>query len=111
MYALGVSKDIMDKKGSIGFTAENFMGRGWNVHSELRTATFTQYSDMLLLNRNLKLTLSYKFGQLDANKARSRTRGVSNDDLMGGGDGGGGDQPAPTAGGGKGPRPSGKTKS
>ena len=50
------------------------------------------------MNRNIKLTFGYKFGQLDANKARSKTRGVRNDDLMGGGDdnsggaGGGGAQ-------------------
>ncbi len=95
MYALGVSKDIMEKKGSIGLTAENFLGRGWNVSNTLETASFTQYSDMLLLNRNLKLTFSYKFGQLEAGKARSKTKGVKNDDLMGGGDAGQQVQPTP----------------
>ncbi len=113
MYALGVSKDIMDRKGAIGFAAENFLGRGWNVHSELQTASFTQYSDMLLLNRNVKLTFSYKFGQLEASKARSKTRGVSNSDLMGGGDAQQG-QVQPAAGGATGPqggqKPSGAAK-
>ena len=91
MYALGISKEINQGRGTIGLSAENFAGRGWNLHSELQTATFTQVRDDLRLNRNVKLTFSYKFGELEADRARSKTRGVSNDDLMGGGDDTGGD--------------------
>ena len=87
MYALGASKDILGDKGTLGFAAENFLSRGWNVATTLETASFTQYSDMLLLNRNIKLTFSYKFGELEARKARKKTRGVKNADLMGGGEG------------------------
>ncbi len=40
MYALGVSKEINDGRGTIGLSAENFAGRGWTLRSELETATF-----------------------------------------------------------------------
>lgn len=97
MYALGVSKEFNEGRGTIGLSAENFLNRGWTLRSELETATFTQVREDALLNRNIKLTFGYKFGELDANKARTKTRGVRNDDLMGGGDdnGGGGGNAAP----------------
>ncbi|THH40691.1 TonB-dependent receptor domain-containing protein [Neolewinella litorea] len=98
MYALGVSKEFNEGRGTIGLSAENFAGRGWTLRSELETPNFTQVREDLLLNRNIKLTFSYKFGELEADRARRKTRGVSNDDLMGGGDdnGGGGAAAAPT---------------
>ena len=116
MYALGVSKEIKEGRGTIGLSAENFANRGWTIRSELETPNFTQVSENLLVNRNVKLTFSYKFGELEADRARRKTRGVSNDDLMGGGDeaGGGGDA-APAANPGRrgnrggAPRPQGKT--
>ena len=117
MYALGVSKEINEGRGTIGFSAENFANRGWTIRSELETPNFTQVSENLLVNRNVKLTFSYKFGELEADRARRKTRGVSNDDLMGGGDeaGGGGGDAAPAANPGRrgnrggAPKPQGKT--
>ena len=90
MYAVGFSKEFNEGRGTIGLSAENFAGRGWTLRSELETPNFTQLRDDVLLNRNVKLTFSYKFGELEADRARRKTRGVSNDDLMGGGDDGGG---------------------
>lgn len=97
MYALGVSKEINEGRGTIGLSAENFANRGWTIRSELETPNFTQVSENLLVNRNVKLTFSYKFGELEADRARRKTRGVSNDDLMGGGDEAGGGDAAPAA--------------
>ena len=90
IYAIGISKEFNEGRGTIGLSAENFATRGWALRSELETATFTQVREDLLLNRNFKITFGYKFGQLDAGQARSKTRGVSNDDLMGGADDNGG---------------------
>ena len=98
MYALGVSKEFNEGRGTIGLSAENFAGRGWTIRSELETPNFTQVSENVLLNRNVKLTFSYKFGELEADRARSKTRSVTNDDLMGGGDDSGGGDAAPAAG-------------
>ena len=98
MYAIGFSKEFNEGRGTIGLSAENFAGRGWTLRSELETPNFSQVREDLLINRNVKLTFSYKFGELEADRARRKTRGVSNDDLMGGGDdngGGGGAAPAP----------------
>lgn len=91
MYALGLNKDFTNKKGSIGISAENFLGKGWNVTSELVSPTFSQSNNMLLYNRNIKVNFRYKFGSLNPQQTRRKTRGVSNDDLMGGGDSGGGE--------------------
>ncbi|WP_116126674.1 TonB-dependent receptor domain-containing protein [Lewinella sp. IMCC34183] len=96
MYAVGFSKEFNEGRGTIGLSAENFAGRGWTLKSGLETPTFTQYREDLLINRNVKLTFSYKFGELEADRARRKTRGVSNDDLMGGGDDGGGGADATT---------------
>lgn len=84
MYALGVNKEL--KNGSIGIAAENFANRGWKVQTELVSPTFTQTNTMLLLNRSIRVNFSYKFGSLDAKSAAKKTRSVSNDDLMSGGD-------------------------
>ncbi|WP_173021376.1 TonB-dependent receptor [Lewinella sp. W8] len=97
MYALGINKEFNDGKGSIGLAAENFLARGWTLRSELQTASFSQIREDVLLNRNIKITFGYKFGDLDASRTRKKTRGVSNDDLMGGGDENGGGQGAAPA--------------
>lgn len=102
MYALGFRKNFTNNKGSIGFSAENFASRGWNVRTELESPQLTQTSNMLLLNRNFKVNLTYKFGKLTFADSRSKTRSVKNDDVIGGGDsmggdaGGGGDSAAPS---------------
>lgn len=88
MYSLGVNKDFKNGKGSIGLGAENFLNRGWNVKTELISPSFSQTSNMLLLNRNIKVNFNYRLGKLDARQARKKTRSVRNDDLMGGGENG-----------------------
>ncbi len=85
MYSIGLNKDFNNGQGSIGLGAENFLNRGWNVRSELVSPTFSQSSNMLLINRNIKINFSYRLGKLDAQSTRKKTRSVSNDDLMGGG--------------------------
>ncbi len=107
MYSIGVNKDFTNKKGSIGLSADNFVGRGWNVHNELIAPTFTQVSDMLLLNRNIKVNFTYKFGKLDFQEPGKKTKSVSNTDVKSEGDsnGGGGAAPAPRSGKGKIPAP------
>jgi outer membrane receptor protein involved in Fe transport len=98
MYSMGVRKDFKNKKGSIGMSVENFAQKGWNIKSEYNTPQFTQVSNNLMLNRNIKINLNYKFGKMTFTDSRKKTRGIRNDDVKdGGGDGGGGN-----AGGGEG---------
>ncbi|MBX2872649.1 MAG: TonB-dependent receptor [Saprospiraceae bacterium] len=88
-YSLGLNKDFKNKKGSIGLAAENFLNRGWNVNTELNSAFFNQSSNMLLLNRSIRINFNYRIGKMDIRRSRKKTRSVRNDDLMGGGDSGG----------------------
>ena len=99
MYAMGVRKDFTNKKGSIGMSLENFAQRGWNVRTELNSPQFSQVSNNLMLNRNIKINLTYKFGKMTFVDSKKKTRGVNNDDVKGGGgnEGGGGEQPQPQA--------------
>jgi len=87
IYAVGVNKDFKNERGSIGIGFENFLQRGWEVNSELNSALFTQQNTMLLINRNIKINFSYRFGKMDFQERRKKTRSVNNTDLMGGGDG------------------------
>jgi outer membrane receptor protein involved in Fe transport len=104
MYSIGMRKSFANKKGSFGFSAENFANRGWNVRTELESPQLTQVSNMLMLNRNFKVNVSYKFGKLTFSDSKPKTRSVRNDDVMGGGgEGMGGDAgAAQSSGGGRG---------
>lgn len=86
MYSLGFNKDFNNKKGSIGLSMDNFAGKGWEVTSELTSPTFTQTSTRVMYNRNIRLNFSYKLGKMDFREAGKKTKSVSNDDLMGGGE-------------------------
>ena len=107
IYSLGVKKDFMNKKGSIGLGAENFFTpNGFTIKSNVDSPTINQNSITTLRNMNFKLTFSYKIGKITFTDARKKKKSVNNDDLKdGGGDGGGQQQqPAAPAGGGGRPR-------
>ena len=96
-YAVGVNKEFSNKRGSLGLSVENFASSGWKVSSNLETENFNQMSTMNLFNRSIRVNFSYKFGSMDQNRMRKKTKSVSNDDLMGGGEnmnGGGNEAPA-----------------
>lgn len=86
MYSLGVKKDFANKKGSIGFAAENFMTKGVRFTSDLNSAQFNQTSATQLYNRNFKITLNYSIGKMTFD-AKKKTKSVNNTDVVGGGDG------------------------
>ncbi len=91
MYSVGLNREFgLEGRGQIGLAAENFLQRGWNVASVVESPAFTQTSDMLLLNRSVRVNFSYKFGKLEQQRKRKKTRGVTNDDLMEGGEQNGG---------------------
>jgi outer membrane receptor protein involved in Fe transport len=81
MYSLGVKKDINNKKGSIGLAAENFFG-GMTMTSTLNTAQFNQVSVNNIFNQNIKLTFSYKIGNMKFVEKKSKS--VKNDDVKAG---------------------------
>ena len=86
MYSLGFKKDLANKKGSIGFAAENFMTKGVRFTSDLNSAQFNQTTATQLYNRNFKITLNYSIGKMSFDAPKKKTKSVNNTDVMGGGE-------------------------
>ena len=107
MYSLGVRKDLASKKGSIGLAAENFIGNGVTMRTNLNTPLLSQVNVNNLYNANVKVTFTYRIGKMTFEEQRRKARSVNNDDVIGAGGNEGGGQPqqqqqsAPTGGGGR----------
>ncbi|WP_254411067.1 TonB-dependent receptor domain-containing protein [Dyadobacter diqingensis] len=86
MYSLGFKKDFANKKGSIGFGAENFLTKGVRFTSDLKSPLLAQSMQTQLYNRNFKITFNYTIGKMSFDAPKRKTRSVSNSDVKGGGD-------------------------
>jgi outer membrane receptor protein involved in Fe transport len=82
MYSLGFRKDFKNKKGSLGLATENFFG-GMVMKSTLNSAQFSQVSTNNIYNQNLKVTFSYKIGNMRLVEQK-KTKSVKNDDVKAG---------------------------
>ncbi len=100
IYSLGLKKDFNDKKGSIGFGAENFFTPAFKIRRVSESSVLSQQSLTILHNMNFKITFSYRIGKMGFDAPKKRSRSINNDDLKdGGGDNGqnsGMQQQAPT---------------
>jgi outer membrane receptor protein involved in Fe transport len=85
IYSLGFKKDFANKKGSIGFGAENFLTKGVKFTSNLNSPQFVQSGQTQLYNRNFKVTFSYSIGKMSFNAPKRKTKSVNNTDVVGGG--------------------------
>lgn len=85
LYSLGFKKDFANKKGSIGFGAENFLTKGVRFTSDLNSPQFVQTGSTQLYNRNFKVTFSYSIGKMSFNAPKKKTKSVNNTDVVGGG--------------------------
>jgi ferric enterobactin receptor len=83
MYSLGIRKDFKNKKGSLGLATENFVG-GMVRRSTLDTPVLKQTSTDYLYNQNVKLTFSFKIGNMRL--VEEKKSKVKNDDQKAGGD-------------------------
>jgi len=94
MYSFGIKKEFNNKKGSIGFAAENFFTESIKIRNEVETPAITQKSVNEMYNMSFRINISYRIGKMSFDGGR-RKKSVSNDDLKeGGGDGmDGGGQP------------------
>lgn len=103
MYSLSVKKEFKDKKGSVGFGAENFFNfNGLRINNELVSPVLTQHSTNVMRNLSFKVNFSFRFGKMSFDQQRrGGRRSINNDDLKDGGGGDGGMDGA--AGGGQGP--------
>jgi len=91
VYSLSLKRDFANKKGSIGFGAENFFNfNGWKVKNETVSPIIIQNSTNVMNNINLKINFSYRIGKMGFDKPLRKKKSISNDDMKSEGDGGGG---------------------
>jgi outer membrane receptor protein involved in Fe transport len=87
IYSLSIKKDFNEKKGSIGFGAENFFTPSFHIPTEVNSPVVTQHSVNTLHNMNFKINFSYRIGKMTTGEERKkRKKSVNNDDLKEGGD-------------------------
>ncbi len=92
VYSLSLRKELLNKKGSLGFGAEQFFTPAMRINSYTVSPTIDQHSTTEMRNMNFKVTFSYRIGKMSFDAPRKRKKSIDNDDLKdGGGDGGGGD--------------------
>jgi outer membrane receptor protein involved in Fe transport len=89
IYSLNLKKEFNERRGSIGFGAENFLTQTIRVKNELSTPTFNQSSTNVMHNLSFRVNFSYRIGKMTTEGPTRRKRSVNNDDLKSGGDGGG----------------------
>ena len=89
VYSLSIRRDFAEKKGSIGFGAENFFTPSINIRNRVNTPLLDQTSTNVLHNMSFKVNISYRIGKLTVAPPRG-SKSINNDDLKGGGEGGGG---------------------
>jgi outer membrane receptor protein involved in Fe transport len=90
MYSFGVRKEFNNKKGSIGFGAENFLTSAFRIRTETNSPTISQKSVNELHNMNFRINFSYRIGKMSFDNQPRRRKSINNDDLKDGGDGNGG---------------------
>lgn len=86
-YGLGINKQFNEKRGSIGFGADNFLSKEFKIRNEIVTPTIVQNSTNVMRNMNFKINFSYRIGKLSMDQRSRRKKSVNNDDLKSGGDG------------------------
>lgn len=88
MYGLNFNKQFDEKRGSIGFGAENFLMKEFVVKNEVITPTIMQNSTSAMRNMNFKVNFSYRIGKMSMDQRPKRRKSINNDDMKDGGDGG-----------------------
>lgn len=87
-YGLNFNKQFAEKRGSIGFGAENFLAKEFIIRNEIITPTIVQNSTNAIRNLNFKVNFSYRIGKMSMNQQPRRRKSINNDDLKEGGEGG-----------------------
>ncbi|MEB2780975.1 TonB-dependent receptor [Algoriphagus sp. C2-6-M1] len=86
-YGMGINKQFAEKRGSIGFGADNFLAKEFRMKNEIITPTIVQNSTNIMRNMNFKINFSYRIGKLSVDQKPRKKKSVTNDDLKEGGSG------------------------
>ena len=89
MYGMGINKQFDEKRGTIGFGADNFLTKEFKMKNEIITPAIVQSSTNIMRNMNFKINFSYRIGKLSVDQKPRRKKSISNDDLKQGGSEGG----------------------
>ncbi|GAB3218220.1 TonB-dependent receptor [Algoriphagus aestuariicola] len=89
MYGLNFNKQFDEKRGSIGFGAENFLMKEFKIKNEIVTPTIVSNDINTMRNMNFKVNFSYRIGKMSMDQRTRRRKSINNDDMKEGGDGGG----------------------
>lgn len=90
-YGLNFNKQLKEKRGSLGFGAENFLMREFVIKNEIVTPTILQNSTNRIQNLNFKINFTYRIGKMSLDQAPRRRKSINNDDLKDGEGGGQGE--------------------
>jgi outer membrane receptor protein involved in Fe transport len=88
MYSIGLKKEILKKKGTIGFNTVTPFTKYRSFKSNIEGDNFKQVSNFQIPFSSFGINFSYQWGKMNFN-AQPKKRGVKNDDLKqgeGGGD-------------------------
>ncbi len=80
VYSLGLKKDFKEKKGSIGFGADNFFHPTIRIRNEISSYTLEQRSVNIPQRLGFRVNFSYRIGKLSMAQPK-RKKSVNNDDL------------------------------
>lgn len=81
IYGVGVRRQFMQKKMSIGLNAIQPFSNYKDFNTNLKSANFSQTSQFQLPFRSFGLTFSYNFGKLSFSNPQQKKKGVNNDDM------------------------------
>ncbi len=77
-YGISAKKEFMNKNASLTLNVNNPFNRTVRVTSEQFAPSFTAQSTSAFVNRSVRLTFSYKFGQMSSGGKQSKK--ITNDD-------------------------------
>jgi outer membrane receptor protein involved in Fe transport len=86
-----ISKELLNKKASISFVANNPWSRYWDHTNTTTTPDFYQVNNFEGIYRTFAIRLNYKFGKLKSDIKKNQ-HGFENDDTKGGGKSSNGNQ-------------------
>ncbi|HEY8933873.1 MAG TPA: TonB-dependent receptor, partial [Cyclobacteriaceae bacterium] len=78
IYSLSLKKDFNEKKGSIGFGAENFFTPNFRIKTKSESPILAQNSTNVMHLMNFKVTFSYRIGKMSFD-APKRRKSINND--------------------------------